>query len=296
MLYLVDVSIYVFRAWQSLPATLTDTHGRQANALIGFADTLRQILDAAGEHPVVCAFDESRGQGERNLLYPAYKANRLPAPPELREQFQRCRQTAEALGCVCLASARVEADDIIGQLAALAQREGQPVTIVSADKDLAQFIGPGDVYWDLARGRRLDEAALQKRFRIRLTQMADLLALCGDKVDNIPGIPGVGQATAARLLKKWPDLDTLLAHTAEVANMGFRGAPRVSQLLHEHSDQVRLARQLTGLITDTDLPASLDNLARRPIEPDRTRQSLQALGFSAEQAMRLSPAQATPGN
>lgn len=290
MLYLIDTSIYVFRAWQTFPPDLVNSHGEQANAQIGFAHTLADILTRPSpdlpDH-AVCAFDECLRSGIRHQLYPAYKADRPPAPDELRVQFRRCRQVAEAFGIACYGSSRVEADDIIGRFAHLAQQAAMPVTIISADKDLAQYIGPLDTYWDYARSRRLGTNDIYRRFRVRPEQIPDWLALCGDKSDNIPGIPGVGEATAARLLRRFDDLDALFAQTGQVASMGFRGAPRISELLPQYESQVRLARQLTGLIADDTLPDSLTPLGWRRRSEAAMRAGLAATGLDATTAASL---------
>ena len=202
-------------------------------------------------------------------------------------QFERVRQVAEAVGVTCHGSRSVEADDVIGQFAHLARTQALPLTIVSADKDLAQYIGAHDTYWDFARNRRLDATALKKRFRVSPRQIPDWLALCGDKSDNIPGIPGVGEATAARLLNKWQTLDNLFAHADEVAAMGFRGAPHVATQLPRYETQVRLARRLTGLIADPALPSTLDALAWQRLPAARVHQGLLAAGLDEAQAQQL---------
>jgi len=182
---------------------------------------------------------------------------------------------------------RFEADDIIGTLAEMARRKRYRNCILSADKDLAQFIGPNDVYWNFAKKTRLDYRALNKQFGIKPEQIADMLAICGDKVDNIPGIPGVGAATAARLLVKWGDLDSLFEHVDQVAKMKFRGAARVSELLATHEDTVRLARQLTGLFPVPDLPDSITALKRKPLDPAVLDRFMKKHGFSDQRRQRL---------
>jgi len=287
MLYLVDCSIYIFRAWQTHSPSIINTHGEQANAVHGFTDTLAQILTDKQPEYMACAFDKSSGIGERNNIFPEYKANREPAPPELKVQFDRCMEVASAMGIPIFASTKVEADDIIGSFAAVAHQSKQPVTIISADKDLAQFIGDDDIYWNLGRKEQFTYLQLTKRFKVFPEQMADMLALCGDKVDNIPGIPGVGPTTAARLLRKWETLEGVIANQAAVAKMHFRGAPRVASLIAEHIDTIRLARQLTGLIHDDALPNSISELKRQPVPTNIMIEKLQSAGVSEQRANRL---------
>lgn len=287
MIYLIDSSIYIFRAWQTLPPSITNSHGEQANAVHGFTDTLAHILAEKQPDYIACAFDKSSGTGERYSIYPDYKANREPPPPELEIQFDRCMQVATAMGVPVFSSTQVEADDIIGSFAKLAHQREQKVTIISADKDLAQFIGEGDCYWNLTRKEQYDYRQLTKRFKVLPEQIADMLALCGDKVDNVPGIPGVGPTTAARLLRKWDTLEGVIDNQERIAKMHFRGAPRVANLVAEHVDTIRLARQLTGLIVDKSLPGSLNALKRQLPSNMSVAKKLIDAGVSEQRAHKL---------
>ena len=287
MLFLIDSSIYIFRGWQSLPNITHNQFGEPDNAVQGFAETLCHIVETHKPERLVCAFDECFRRGIRNQIYPQYKADRPPAPENLVPQFARCKQVAQAMGFLTLGSDRVEADDIIGQFATQAQKEVMPVTIISGDKDLAQFVSKQDRYWDLGRRPMASYNDLHKRFKIRPEQIADWLALCGDKSDNIPGVPGVGPTTAAKLLNKWENLDTLLDNLGEVAMMRFRGAPRVSRLLYEHKPAIALARSLTGLIPDDRLTTTLDSSIRKAVSPKEVSASLQKIGFEPPLATRI---------
>jgi len=279
-LYLVDSSIYVFRSWHTLPASIVDADGRPANAVHGFIEFLYQLITRRKPRLIACAFDESLTGSGRNAVYPQYKANRSPAPEDLKNQFAYCKDFVRAVGITALSSNTVEADDIIGMLAGFANDQGIASVIVSADKDLCQFVGKNDAVWDYARDVWLDARGVEQRFGIRPRQLADLLAICGDKVDNIPGVPGVGQATAAKLLVKWGDLETLIDNIDKVAQMKFRGATRVAGLLQENIEQIRLARQLTGLIEVPGLQFDTAALAIQP-DPDRLIETLTTLSFSA---------------
>ncbi len=285
-LFLVDSSIYVFRGWQGLPADTRNRFGEPDNAVQGFTETLCHIIENHKPAMMLCAFDECFRKGIRNQLYPAYKADRPPAPEDLAPQFARCKQVAQAIGIATLGSDSVEADDIIGHFAGLAAAREIPVTIVSGDKDLAQFIRQQDRYWDYGRRPMASYDELHKRFKIRPEQIADWLALSGDKSDNIPGVPGVGPTTAARLLNKWHDLDTLLANLGEVSMMRFRGAPRVSRLLYEHKAAIAMARSLTGLIHDERLPDNLDDCQRQPRDEASLITALSDAGLPDDLAQR----------
>ena len=290
---LVDASIYIYRAWQRVPPTARDPQGRQCNAVLGFADTLVELLLAERPEYIACAFDTCGREGVRNALHPGYKRSRPPTPPALREQIARCMTLAEALGVAALGSARVEADDIVGHLARLARRDGRAALIVSGDKDLAQHVGPDDAYWDFGRHARQDAAALERRLGVRPAQVPDWLALSGDASDDIPGVPGVGPATAARLLRKWGSLDLLFANLDQVSRMRFRGAPGVALLLAEHRDAVRFARRLTGLLEDDTLPGSLASIRRRPLAEPALREALLDAGLEPRHAARRAAALAS---
>jgi len=273
--YLIDSSIYVFRSWHSMPAGITDASGHPANATFGFIEFLYQLLSRRNPRLIACAYDESLGSSARNDIYPDYKANRAAAPESLKYQFKLCRMFTDAIGIASLASGKLEADDIIGSLAGIAAKQNTNSVIVTADKDLCQFVGKGDAVWDFARDTWLDARLIEKRFGVRPHQIADSLALTGDKVDNIPGIPGVGTATAAKLLVKWGNLTSLLDNKHKVAAMKFRGASRVAELLQQHEETVRLARELSSELSDYEITPdnkAMDNTFKQLGFSDKRRQ------------------------
>ena len=287
-LYLVDASIYVFRGWFVLPDTLTDGEGRPVNAVLGFADFLLSLLEQKRPDHVICAFDTSLGTSVRKQIYPDYKANRPPAPADLKHQFDLCRQLVRALGIAEYASEKYEADDILGTFAQRAREQNHPFVVVTADKDLTQLLGKNDHWWSFAKNYWLDYRGVQRRFGVRPSQIADLLALSGDKVDNIPGIPGVGQTTAARLLTKWGNIDTLYANIEKVGEMRFRGAKRIQSLLWEHRDAVEIARQLTPILPDPSLPDDIDTLRRTTPDHAQLNELLTSWNVSDKQCERWS--------
>ena len=294
MIFLIDSSIYIFRAWQSLTPDTRNRFDQPDNAVQGFTETLCHIIETHNPKHIVCAFDECFRQGIRNKVYPGYKAGRPPAPVDLTPQFARCKQVAQILGLPTFGSSDVEADDIIGHFAGEAQACNLPVTIISGDKDLAQFVSNDDLYWDLGRRPVAGYSDLHKRFKVRPEQIADWLALAGDKSDNIPGVPGVGPTTAARLLNKWDDIDKLMANLGEVAMMKFRGAPRVSRLLYENKANIALARSLTGLIHDDRLPKQLDACLRQTPRSADAAEALLAMGFEESLAQRVATRTCVP--
>jgi len=290
VLYLVDASVFIFRAYYSVPIDLTDRDGNPINAVHGFARFLGDLLERETPGHVAVAFDESLEQSYRNEIYPQYKANRDPAPPELKRQFALCREVVRALGIAEYGSSRYEADDIIGTLAALGRREGQAVTIVSRDKDLTQLVTARDIYWDAVADVRYGYDDIEERFGVVPERMADFLALMGDAVDNIPGVPGVGRKTAATLLKHFSTLEGVYENLDAVAKLKFRGASFVSQSLREHRELAFLSRQLTGIACDMPLTVAHEDLRRRPPDLAAADAFYEAHGFGRmlrEQARRV---------
>ncbi len=285
-IYLVDASIYVFRSWHVLPDTIVDADGEPANAVHGFADFLLQFLDRARPTHVAVAFDESLAASVRNAIYPPYKANRDPAPDALRRQFRRCRALAEAAGLAQFSSPRHEADDVIATIAAGLRGQGYRHTVVTGDKDLAQLVAAGDEWWDFQRERRLDAAGVEKHFGVRPDQIADMLAIAGDRIDNIPGVPGIGAPTAVRLLRRWGDIDGIYAALERVPTMQIRGARRIAELLRAHEDTVRLARQLTGALCVDGIAGDPAAYRRAAADAHVLDTCLEGIGFAAVRRQR----------
>jgi DNA polymerase I len=247
---LVDSSIFVFRAWFSR-GEQPDAQGRPGGAVHGFVHSLCQWLPEIPPGPLAFAFDTSLRSGFRHRLYPPYKAHRPPAPEALRTQFQRIREVLDCLGLTQLAHPDFEADDLIASLAAKARAQGCRIDVLSADKDLTQVIlGSDDRLRDPERGTTQSRADIERRLRIRPEQVADMLALAGDRSDNIPGLAGVGPGAAARMLRRFGDLDAILADPAGIRNCRIRGAARIAEQVAAGGDTLRLARRLTGLVTD----------------------------------------------
>ena len=252
--YLIDSSIYIFRAWHVYDTSICDADGRPSNAIYGFSEFLWQLIQQKQPSRIACAFDATQTNSYRRELYPEYKANRDPAPDELKYQFATCREFCRAIGIAEFGSDRYEADDIIGSLAQQYKDQGYAITVVSADKDLTQLItGNEDAWWDFARGTVLNHRGIEKHWGVRPDQIADLLAISGDKVDNIPGVPGIGYKMASKLLKKYPYLETLLENLDSIEHMKFRGSARIQQLMKTHQDILPLNKQLTTVVTDMNI-------------------------------------------
>lgn len=252
-LYLIDASIYVFRAWHTMPDEFQDTDGWPTNAVQGFARFLLDVLERERPKHITVAFDEALDSCFRNALYPAYKANREPAPEALKRQFAHCRALCAALGLSVLGHGEYEADDLIGSALRHARGAGHRGIILSADKDLSQLLHIGDEQWDYARNQRWGAHGVKARHGVEAHQIADYLALSGDAVDNIPGVPGIGAKTAAVLLAHFGDLDSVLSRVEEVPFLRFRGAAQAAAKLREHRDNALLFRRLTTIACDVPL-------------------------------------------
>ncbi len=286
--YLVDASLYVFRAWHSMPADqFRDADGWPTNAVHGFARFLLELLERERPLHIAIAFDEALDSCFRNALYPAYKANREPAPDELRRQFAHCKALCLALGLVVLAHAEYEADDLIGSAARAARAHGHRAVIVSADKDLSQLLDVHDEQWDFARGVRWGAAGVRERHGVEAHQIADYLALAGDAVDNIPGVPGIGRKTAAVLLSHFGSLDALLDRIDEVPFLRLRGAAQAAAKLRQHREQALLCRLLATIALDAPLCAAAPAYARRTADGDGLVALCDALRFGPLTRRRL---------
>jgi DNA polymerase-1 len=277
--YLVDASIYIFRAWFSISDEFANTSGEPTNAVYGFTGFLCSLLEQTRAEHIGIAFDESLTESYRNEIYPEYKANRDPAPEELKRQFKWARDMAESMGLSCFGDTRYEADDLIGTLAAHWRERGHPVCIITSDKDLAQLIGKNDTWWDYTRNLKLGRAKIKDKFGVYPEQIADYLALAGDAVDNIPGIPGVGPKSASALLNHFGDLDEIWKRVDEVPHLSVRGAKSLHKKLQEHRGAAELALRLT--IIETAVPSVLQNpdIARSEVDEARLNRLFDEMDF-----------------
>jgi DNA polymerase I len=293
-LYLVDGSGYIFRAYHRLPP-LTNKHGQPAGAVYGFTTMMWKLVEdlnaADGPTHMAVIFDAS-SKTFRNDMYDQYKAHRPPPPEDLKPQFPMIRDATRAFSLPCIEEEGLEADDIIACYAKAALAEGWQVTIVSSDKDLMQLIEPGRLdLFDTMNNRRLGVEHVQEKFGVRPEQLGDVLALMGDSVDNVPGVPGVGPKTASELINTYGDLEGVLAAAPTIKKA------KLSQNLVEHADAARLSRELVRLVCDRPLPEPLDSLAlkgipREPLQAFLTDQGFRSLltKLGGEEASAALPA------
>ena len=246
-----------------MPPEMVDRDGHPVNALFGFARMLGDLIERARPKYMAVAFDQSLTTSFRNQIYPAYKAHRDSPPAGLTQQMDRCRELCRLMGIAAFSSPEYEADDIIGTLVHSMRRTGVRATVITRDKDLAQLIGDGDVYWDFGGREPCGYYDIENRFGVVPERIADFLALMGDSVDNIKGVPGIGWKTAAALMKEFTSLDAIYSDLEQVAKMKVRGAAAIGARLKEHRETAYLARQLTGICCDMPLDVTAEGLQRR---------------------------------
>ncbi|MCB1837849.1 MAG: DNA polymerase I, partial [Alcanivoracaceae bacterium] len=262
---LVDGSSYLYRAFHALPMLTTSDH-RNTGAIRGVASMLRKLLkDYRPEHMAV-VFD-AKGKTFRDELFEQYKAHRPPMPDELREQVEPLHALIRAMGLPLIIEEGVEADDVIGTLAVQLSAQGYPVVISTGDKDMAQLVNEQITLVNTMNDTVLDPDGVVNKFGIPPSLIIDYLALMGDKVDNIPGVPGVGEKTALALIQGLGSMDDIYANLDKVPTLDFRGAKKMPEKLAEHEAQARLSYQLATIKTDCELKESLADLKLG--EPDR---------------------------
>lgn len=286
--YLMDASIYIFRSYFSLPDHWHTAEGLSTQAVYGYLNTLLKLLEVAEPRQLAVAFDESLHSGFRHRLYPDYKANRALPDDALAFQLEACQQVTELLGITQFASTEFEADDIIASLAACAKTHGKnterKVVVLSGDKDLCQVIGKSDWLWDFGRKAPMDTTALQQQFGVSPQQFTDYLALRGDTVDGIPGVPGVGEKTAATLLQHFANLDAIFDNLSAVATLPLRGAATLPDKLSRYREQAMISKVLATAITDIDLELDSEGIPwpNTPPNVDAILAFCRSMGFESD--------------
>ncbi len=265
MQYLIDASVYVFRAYYSVPEDMVDDNNNPINALYGFCRFIGDFMEQVTPEYIAVLFDESLADSFRKDIYPEYKANREPAPPELKRQFEQCRRYVRALGVMECSSPSYEADDLIGTLVTHGRNHGRSSTIVTRDKDLSQLIAKDDVFWDFAGKGKIRYEQIPDTFGVWPEQIADFLALAGDAVDNIKGVPGVGKKPATVLLQHFGSLEKIYDNLDSVHEVNVRGAKTLGAKLEAHKEDAILARKLTGIACD--VPIENAEAAMQPSAP-----------------------------
>jgi DNA polymerase-1 len=270
--YLIDASGFIFRAYHALPP-LSRADGTPTSAVLGFVNMVLKLLETTDADHVAAVFDSAR-VSFRNEIYDQYKANRAPPPDDLVPQFALVREACEAFAIPIIEAPNYEADDLIATYAREAVEAGAKVTIVSSDKDLMQLVRDDVVVmYDPIKEKPIGPDEVKERFGVPPEKVIDVQALCGDSVDNVPGVPGIGVKTAAELIKTYGTLEELLDRAAEIKQ------PARRQRLLENRENALLSKRLVTLDTHVELPRPLSDLALKPYDRAKLIQFLQANDF-----------------
>ena len=276
-LVLVDGSSYLYRAFHALPP-LTNSSGQATGAIKGVVSMLRRLCQDYPSSTVAVIFD-AKGKTFRDELYREYKANRPPMPAELREQVDPLNSIVEAMGLPLLIIPGVEADDVIGTLAKQASAIGKPVLISTGDKDMAQLVDQNITLVNTMTNTMLDEAGVLKKFGIPPSLIIDFLALMGDKVDNIPGVQGVGEKTALALLQNLGGIEDIYNSLDKVESLPVRGAKTLVSKLESSRDLAELSYQLATIKTDVELQIDITGLAHEKAKTEKLLEWYKQLEF-----------------
>jgi DNA polymerase-1 len=274
VIYVVDLSSYVLRAYHAV-APLMSPSGEPTGAVHGMVSMLDLMLREQRPRLLAVALDSGR-ETFRKQIYSEYKANRPPAPDDLRSQLQRCEQIVNGYHAAIYKKEGVEADDLIATVVRRAREQGLKAVILAADKDLMTLVGEDVMLWDTMRNRVIGVPEVEERFGVRVDQLQDLLALMGDTSDNIPGVPSVGPKTAMELLKAHGTLHGIYDNLDKITKKGLL------QKLTEHREQAFLSRQLVALKDDCEIEVSREALAFRGRDLDKLRVVYTELGFTRQ--------------
>ena len=276
-LILVDGSSYLYRAFHALPP-LTNSKGEPTGAVKGVINMLRRLQKDYPSSVIVVVFD-AKGKTFRDEIFAEYKANRPPMPDELRPQVQPIYDIVKAMGLPLLVEEGVEADDVIGTLAKQAEEIGQPVVISTGDKDMAQLVNEHVTLVNTMTDTLLDIEGVKAKFGLPPELIIDFLALMGDKVDNIPGVPGVGEKTALALIQQLGGIDTIYKDLEAVRALGFRGAKKMPEKLSEHEEQARLSYLLATIKTDVEVSHQIADIQQQPVDSESLLTLFKGLEF-----------------
>ncbi|HEX2252384.1 MAG TPA: DNA polymerase I [Thermoanaerobaculia bacterium] len=269
-LYLIDGYSNIFRAFYAI-RNLSSSRGEPTNAVFGFVNMLRKLLRE--EQPELIGVALDSGHGGRDQHYEAYKANRAPMPEDLRPQIPLIRQALACYHIPVLEVDQFEADDVLGTLAAKAADEGFEVVLVSADKDLMQLVDDHVRVYHTGREKLYDRAAVEEDYGVPPEKVPDILALVGDTVDNVPGVPGIGDKGARQLIAEFGSLEELLARAGEVKRKSYREG------LQANAEQARLSRKLVEIHRDLPIPLEPEKLRRDPPDDEALRRLFTELEF-----------------
>ena len=274
-LYIIDGHAQLFRAYHAIRSLASPVTGEPTNATFGFVGMLLRLFRECEPDYVVMTLDISGDRGTfRSQLYPDYKATRDVPPEDLHPQVERCTQLCNMFGVPVLSAEGFEADDVIATVChALADEQDLQIRIISRDKDLQQLVDERTAMFDIHKDETLDQAAMESDKGIRPEQVVDMLTLMGDTVDNVPGVPGIGPKTAAKLIRQYETLDNLLAHLDDLSG-------KLKANIEAHQDQLSLSRELVTLRADAPVTFDLDAAAVTAQPTEALRATFRELGFN----------------
>jgi DNA polymerase-1 len=278
-LYLIDGSGYIFRAFFALPQMNT-SQGMPTNAVYGFIRMLFKLLKDARPSHVAVVFDSPR-KTFRDDLFESYKANRRETPSDLSQQIPYIYRAVDSFKLKRLMVEGFEADDVIGTLAVRATRDGFNSVIVTSDKDFMQLVSPQITLWDTMRDKRTGVREVREKLGVEPRAVIDIMALMGDAIDNVKGVPGVGEKTASALIKHCGSLEVLLAHLEMIEEAGIKGAKRIAGLIEQHRGDVELARKLVRIDTDVPLEPVPEDFAWSGVDQKSAAEVLRELEFGS---------------
>ncbi len=271
-LYLVDGSSYLYRAYHALP-NLTNSAGEPTGALLGVANMLRRLLKDADSGNIVVVFD-AKGPTFRHEIYDQYKANRPPMPYELIQQIEPIHEVVRLLGLPLVQVSGVEADDVIGTLAARATAEKMDCVISTGDKDMAQLVNEHVSLINTMTNIHMDSDGVVQKFGVKPTQIVDFLALTGDKADNIPGVQKCGPKTAAKWLNEWQNLEGVMANAQDMKG-------KIGEYLRDALETLPLSQDLATIRKELDLEQSVTDFGREEVDEPALRAFLQHYEFNS---------------
>src|SRR3954469_19239307 len=269
-LFLIDGYSNIFRAFYAI-RNLSNSRGEPTNAVYGFLTMLKKLLRE--DNPELIGVALEGGRTFRSEKFEEYKANRAPMPEDLQSQLPWIRKVLEAYHIPTLELAGYEADDVLGTLSCRAAQAGYDVVLVSADKDLMQLVEPRVSLYHTGRNKLYGPADVAEDFGVPPPKVADVLALMGDSIESIPGVPGIGDKGAKALIQEYGSLEELLARAGEVSRKAYREG------LTAHAEQARLSKELSTIHTDLDVPLDPQALHRDPPDIEALRQVFTELEF-----------------
>ncbi|MFT5419915.1 MAG: 5'-3' exonuclease [Candidatus Endobugula sp.] len=278
---LIDASIYIFQYYFALPDHwFSEDEQWPTAAVYGYTAFLIRLLKTQQPKRIAACFDESLDQCFRNEIYADYKCSRALPDEALAFQLKACKQVTKLLGISRYASARYEADDLLGCLYQRCKRSASPIAILTRDKDLGQLLQrPQDFLWDHAKDQRSYDDDIKNKFGVHPEQLIDYLALVGDSVDDIPGVPGIGKKTAQQLLQHFGSIQGLFKQLDDIEKLPIRGAKRMTENLRNYREQIGIAQQLATIVTDLPIISSIHEINKQPVDSQRLEKFCFRMGF-----------------